>query len=164
MAVADYFLKLDGIPGESQDSKHKGEIQLESWSHSATNRGTAGSGTGGMGAGKVDLGDLVFTKTVDKSGPKLFQACCSGEPIKSAVLVARKAGKEQQEYLKITLGDSLVSSYSLGASGGSDVMPTEQFSLNFSTIKIEYKEQKPDGSLGGSVPASWSRVNNTKNV
>ena len=31
MAV-DYFLKIDGIPGESKDLKHPNEIQLVSWS------------------------------------------------------------------------------------------------------------------------------------
>lgn len=150
MAVADYFLKLDGIQGESQDDKHKNEIDLISWSQSATNRGSAASG-GGMGSGKVSVDDIVFTKHVDKAGPKLFQHCCSGEPIKTAVLVARKAGKDQQEYLKITLHDSIVSSYSLSGASGADVHPTEQFSLNFSKIEFEYKEQKADGTLGGSM-------------
>ena len=32
MAAFDYFLKLDGIPGESIDAKHKGEIDVLSWS------------------------------------------------------------------------------------------------------------------------------------
>ena len=32
MAAFDYFLKLDGIPGESVDAKHKGEIDVLSWS------------------------------------------------------------------------------------------------------------------------------------
>ena len=28
MAAVDYFLKIDGIEGESQDQTHKGEIQI----------------------------------------------------------------------------------------------------------------------------------------
>ncbi|HEY7575111.1 MAG TPA: type VI secretion system tube protein Hcp, partial [Thermoanaerobaculia bacterium] len=32
MAKTDYFLKIDGIEGESQDGKHKGEIDVLSWS------------------------------------------------------------------------------------------------------------------------------------
>ena len=28
-AAADYFLKIEGVDGESQDDKHKGEIHLE---------------------------------------------------------------------------------------------------------------------------------------
>ena len=29
--AVDYFLKIDGIEGESQDAKHKGEIEVESF-------------------------------------------------------------------------------------------------------------------------------------
>lgn len=32
MAALDYFLRIDGIEGESLDFKHKGEIEIESWS------------------------------------------------------------------------------------------------------------------------------------
>ena len=38
-------------------------------------------------------------------------ACASGEHIKKAVLTCRKAGKDQQEFLKFTFTDVLVSSY-----------------------------------------------------
>jgi type VI secretion system secreted protein Hcp len=159
MAVADYFLKLDGIQGESKDSKHTNEIQIQSWSVGATNRGSAGVG-GGMGSGKVDIADITFTKQICKAGPKLFNYCCSGQPIKTANFVARKAGKDQMEYLKITLTDSIVSSYNLGGSDGANIHPTEQFTLNFSKIEVSYQEQKPDGSGGGKVQANWSVTEN----
>lgn len=155
MAAVDYFLKIDGIQGESLDDKHKNEIQLESWSFGAANTGSFAHGTGG-GAGKVQMQDFHFVKRVDKAGPKLFQACASGEHIKTAVLTCRKAGKDQQEYLKITLGQILVSSYQTSGSGGSDIVPTEQIAINFATIKVEYKEQKADGTLGGSTVAEWN--------
>ena len=44
MAAIDYFLKLDGITGESMDSKHKGEIELLSFSFGETCRPAPGSG------------------------------------------------------------------------------------------------------------------------
>jgi type VI secretion system secreted protein Hcp len=50
MAV-DFFLKIDGIDGESKDSKHKGEIDIESFSWGATQTGTSHAG-GGSGAAK----------------------------------------------------------------------------------------------------------------
>ena len=40
-AAVDYFLKIDGVDGESSDDKHKGEIQLESFSLSAPKWHTA---------------------------------------------------------------------------------------------------------------------------
>src|SRR5665811_2089303 len=95
MAVVDYFLKIDGIQGEAQDKTHKNEIQLESFSWGETNAGTASAG-GGMGAGKVQMHDFHFVMGVNKASPKLILACANGEHIKSAILVCRKAGKEQQ--------------------------------------------------------------------
>jgi type VI secretion system secreted protein Hcp len=154
MAQVDYFLKIDGIDGESADSKHKGEIELHSWGFGATQSGTMHSGGGG-GAGKVSVQDLHFVTSVSKASPKLFLACCNGEHLKKAVLVARKAGKDQQEYYKITLSDVLVSSYQDGGSSHDGLIPVDQVSLNFAKIEIEYKEQKADGSLGGSVKTGY---------
>jgi len=33
------------------------------------------------------------------------------------------------------------------AKGGGDVVPIMQFSLNYAKIEVEYKPQKPDGTL-----------------
>src|SRR5205823_14291678 len=110
MAVVDYFLKVEGIDGESQDAKHKGSIQIDSCSIGAHQTGAHAAGGGG-GAGKASLQDFTFVKPADKASAKLFLACCGGEHLKKAVLVCRKAGKDQQEYLKITLTDLLVSSF-----------------------------------------------------
>ena len=154
MAHVDYFLKLEGIKGESTDDKHKDEIELESWSFGGTNAGAFASGGGG-GSGKVALQDFNFVKKTDKSSPNLFKACCTGEHIKTATLVCRKAGKEQQEFLTIVLTSALVSSFQTGGSAGSDIIPMDQVSLNFGKIEYKYKEQKADGSLGGEVIGGW---------
>jgi type VI secretion system secreted protein Hcp len=154
MAAVDFFLKLEGIEGESADSKHKNEIDLESWSWGESQSGSHGGGGGG-GAGKVQMQDFHFVMKMNKASPKLMLACAEGEHIKKAVLTCRKAGKEQQEFLKITLSDLLVSSYQTGGSGHSSIVPTDQISLNYSKIEFEYKEQKPDGTLGGAVKAGY---------
>ena len=154
MAAVDYFLKLEGIEGESQDHKHKGAIDIESWSWGASQSG-AHSGGGGGGAGKVSMQDFHFVMKINKASPKLMLACASGEHFKKATLVCRKAGKEQQEFMKVTLSDLLVSSYQTGGSGHSDIVPTDQISLNYAKIEFEYKEQKPDGTMGGAVKAGW---------
>jgi type VI secretion system secreted protein Hcp len=157
MAV-DYFLKIDGIPGESQDSKHKDEIHLESWSWGETQTGTMAHGGGG-GAGKVDMQDFHFVMQVNKATPKLILACASGDHIKKAVLTCRKAGKTQQEFLVYTFSDLLVSSYQTGGNAN-DVIPTEQVSFNYTKMEVEYKAQKADGSLDGPVKAGWNLKEN----
>lgn len=154
MAAVDYFLKIEGIDGESQDHKHKSSIDVESWSWGETNSGDSAA-RGGLGAGKVVMQDFHFVMKINKSSPKLMLACATGEHIKKATLTCRKAGKEQQEFLKVTFSDLIVSSFQTGGSGHSDVVPTDQISLNYSKIEFEYKEQKPDGSLGGAVKAGY---------
>lgn len=154
MAVADYFLKVDGVEGESPDHKHKNEIQLESWSWGETQTGTHAFGSGG-GAGKVSMQDFHFVMRVNKASPKLMLACATGQHVKEAVLTCRKAGKEQQEFLKVKFTDLLVSSYQTGGSANGDVIPLDQISLNFAKIEFEYKEQKADGTLGGAVKAGY---------
>jgi type VI secretion system secreted protein Hcp len=151
MAI-DYFLKIDGISGESLDSKHKGEIEVESWSWGESN--PAQPGGGGGAAGKVQIQDLAFTTRFSKASPQLILACASGKHFKDAALTARKAGKGQQEFLTFSLSDVLVSAYQTGGAGG-DVFPGDSVSLNFSKIRVEYKPQNPDGSLGSSIKAGW---------
>jgi type VI secretion system secreted protein Hcp len=161
MSVVDYFLAIDGIQGESADHKHKNEIDVESWSWGATQSGTMAYGGGG-GAGKVQMQDFHFVMKVNKASPKLLLACAAGEHIKKAVLTCRKAGKEQQEFLKYTFEDLLISSYQTGGTGTTDVIPMDQISFNYSKMQVEYKEQKPDGTLGGAVNAGWNLKENKK--
>jgi|SRR5215467_3296223 len=149
MAAVDYFLKIDGIQGESKADKHKDEIDIESFSWGATQSGTFAAGGGG-GAGKVSMQDFHFTMYQNKASPALMLACAQGDHIKHAILTCRKAGKDQQEFLKVTMSDVLVSSYQTGGSGGGDVLPTDQISLNFAKIEHEYKEQDNTGKLLGS--------------
>jgi type VI secretion system secreted protein Hcp len=161
MAVVDYFLKIDGIDGESAAKGHEKELELESWSWGESNS-TSGTGTGGHGAGKVSVQDIHFVTKISAASAKLMLACASGEHIKKAVLTCRKAGKDQQEFMKVTLSDVLISSYQTGGSAHGDVVPLDQVSLAFMKIEFEYKPQKADGTLGSSVKAGWDLPKNTK--
>jgi type VI secretion system secreted protein Hcp len=161
VAQVDYFLKIAGVDSESTDDKHKGEIEVESFSWGETQSGTAGHGAG-AGAGKVSPQDFHFVKKLDKSSSRLFIGCAAGEHFKTAILTARKAGGGQQEYLKITMEDVLISSYQTGGSAQGDVVPTDQISLNFAKLEFSYKEQKPDGSLGGEAKQKYDFAANKK--
>ena len=153
MAAVDYFLKLAGIDGESTADGHKGEIDLESWSWGESNTGSPAAG-GGIGAGKVSMNDFSFVMKLNKASPKLFLVCAEGEHIKTAWLTAHRASAKQADYfLKWSFADLLISSYQTGATTGE--LPLDQVSFNFSKIEVEYKEQKPDGSLSPGIKAGW---------
>jgi type VI secretion system secreted protein Hcp len=162
MAQVDYFLKVDGAPGESMDDKHKDECEILSFSFGATQTGTAAFGKG-LGAGKVQMHDFSFVMKANKAGPKLFLKCATGEGIPKAILVCRKAGKDQQDYLKYSFSDLIISSYQEAGQGGNDPIPLQSVSFNFSKIEIEYKEQNADGSLGGTTRAEFDLKKNKGN-
>jgi type VI secretion system secreted protein Hcp len=150
-AAVDYFLKLDGIPGESADEGHKDEIEILSFSFGATQTGGT---TGGGGAGKVVFSDISFTKPVDKSSPLLYLQCAQGKHIPTAILYGRKAGERPTDYYIIKLTDVLISSVQTSGASG-DERPTESLSLNFTKIEFSYARQKPDGSLEPPIQTGW---------
>lgn len=161
MAVVDYFLKLDGVEGESQDEKFKGSIDLESWSWCQNQSGTHGGGGGG-GAGKVQMQDFHFVMNYNKASPTLFMKCASGQHIPSAVLTCRKAGGKQEIYLTVKMTDLLVSAYQTGGSTNGSIVPTDQISVNFAKIEFDYKEQKADGTMVNAGKAGWDLKKNVK--
>lgn len=148
MAV-DMFLKLDGVKGESADSKHKGEIEILSFSWGVSQ---AIAEHGGASSGKVSSNDFSIMKEFDTASPQLMEMICSGQSAGSALLTLRKAGEKPLEYLKIKLTDVLISSYQTG--GGNGGVPVESVSFSFSNIEVSAFEQKADGSLGQEVSSS----------
>ena len=157
---ADYLLEIDGIKGESKDSKHPDTIEIESVSWGASNAGTMAFGSGG-GAGKVHFEDIHFTASVNRASPSLILACATGTHIKKAQLFVRKQGGQQQDYLVIVLEDLLVSAYQ-SSDNGPGTVPMDQFSLNFATVEFKYRMQKDDGSLEPPITAGWNLKQNKK--
>lgn len=156
----DMFLKCDTLKGESQDHAHKGEIDVLSWSWGASNSGTTHLGGGG-GAGKVAVQDMSVTKYVDNSSTDLLLSCCNGKHLPSMVLTVRKAGEKPLEYIVITMKDCLISSISTGGSGGEDRL-TENISINFATVEVQYTEQNKDGTGGSPKRFGWNIEANEK--
>jgi type VI secretion system secreted protein Hcp len=160
MAV-DMFMIIEDkkVKGESRDKTHKDTIDVLSWSWGMSQSGTMHTGGGG-GAGKVAVQDLTFTKYVDKASADLQKACCNGTHFKNAKLIVRKAGGNPLEYLIILMEGVLVSSVSTGGSGGEDRL-TENISLNFGKVKVQYQPQKEDGTKdGGVLEMGWDIAEN----
>ena len=154
----DMFLKIEGINGESQDAKHKGEIDVLSWSWGASQSATTHMGGGG-GSGKVSFQDIHVTKYIDSSSHNLLKYTATGKHFKEAVLTVRKAGEKPLEYIKITMKDCLISSIQSGGSGGEDRL-TESVSLNFAEFEYAYTPQKADGSGDSVLPLKFNIATN----
>jgi len=147
--ASDIFAKIGDIKGESFDDKHKGEIEVLSWSWGITQSGTMAHGGGG-GEGKANFNDFNFTHHIDKASAVLMKACATGEHIKEATFTVRKAGKGQQEFLIIKMADCIITG--VAPSGAGDGAATaEHVAMQFAKVDLEYKPQKQDGSLDAGV-------------
>ncbi len=156
----DMFIQIGKIKGESMDKAHKDKIDVLAWSWGMSNSGSAHMG-GGAGAGKVNVQDLSITKYIDKSSTDLMLAACNGRHFPDALLIVRKAGDKPIEYLKIKLTDVLITSVSTGGSGGEDRL-TENVSLNFAKVNVDYTPQKQDGSADSTLNMGWDIAANVK--
>lgn len=153
-STGDMFLKVKGakhgqINGEAQDDKHKGEIEVLSWSWGMQGKSSLG---GGMATGKATMRELRIVKKLDKASTALMSALRNNEVIKEAVLTLRKTGTTKIEYLKITLQDGRIVSLDIQAgddTGSPNLLEKVGFSYN--KISVEYTPQGGDGQPLGST-------------
>jgi type VI secretion system secreted protein Hcp len=132
------FLKIDDIEGGSTVKGHKGEIEVLSWGW-----GLVTPTTGGGGVGKAQASDFTFAMEPSVATPDLAVAVCTGDHFEKAIFTAEEVSRgrfNRGGYIKITMADVLVSSYQTGGAGGA--APTDQVSLNFSKIEIEYGDER----------------------
>jgi type VI secretion system secreted protein Hcp len=155
MAV-DFYLKLDSIDGEAVATNFENQIQLLSFSWGGSQQ-TSVAGTGGSGAGKVDLADLSVMKHMDKATSPIFKALVSGTHIKTGVLSAVKAGGNNKPFLKLSFEELFITSQQISASSE---IPTESVSFSYNQIKEEYWTQNEQGVLTATGAVTYNLKQN----
>lgn len=153
-----WFLKLDGITGESTNARHPGEIDVRSWSWgvSTTVAATGSGGGAGGAAGKASFEAFRFEAAVSRASPPLFHACATGRHLRSARLTGRRGGGPGFDFLTFTLSDVTIASVQHGDTpmGG----PTEEFTLRFAKVEMTYRQQSPTGAAAPPVTAVFDLV------
>jgi type VI secretion system secreted protein Hcp len=146
-AAVDYFLEIDGVPGESQDAKFLKSVDVESysWGASASPEKKVG----------VRLQDLSVTKKLDLASPRLFQRLVEGTSIPSMELIGRKAGETQLVFLRMCFQDVHVTSLQQGGHGSGD-SSTENVTFGYAAVSEQYTSQDAKGGAGASVFAGWN--------
>jgi type VI secretion system secreted protein Hcp len=132
---SDYqmFLKLDTIAGGSTDSRHKDEIEIDSfaWGESRS-----------QGAARPSMEGLTVTLPAGKASPRLFLYTAGGLKISRGVLSVRKAGTAD-DFLKWIITDAQIVSYkTVGNTHGDGVK--DQIVIVPAKIEVELKPA--DGS------------------
>ena len=156
----DAFLKIDGIPGESTDDKHKDWIEVLSYNWGVSQMASAASvsATSASASQRADFQDLSIVKLMDKSSPMLMKACAKGDPIKEVKLELCRATGAKEVYMEYKLEQVIISSVSIG--GGTGGEATESVAFNYGRIQMTYTPFDRDGKAQGKVPAGWDLMKN----
>ena len=161
----DAFLKVEGIEGESNDSKHQKWIEILSFSHSLQQPASATvSSVGGAGSGRVTMQDFSIVKHLDSATPKLAEFCCTGKHIPSVKIEICRAGGDKLRYMEYKMTEVMVSSVRPGGSAkGGDEVPLEEVAFNFGKIEWSYVPQdRATGAGKGNITAGWDLKLNQK--
>ncbi len=159
----DAYIKIDGIPGESTDDKHKEWIEVVSYDHRIEQPASAtASSSGGATAERVNHDTFNIVHLLDKASPKLAEACCTGKHIKEVTLELCRAGGDKLTYMEVKMEQVIVSKVATSGYGtGESSFPSENISLSYGKIKWKYIAQKrADGTGSGNVIGGWDCTNN----
>jgi len=139
----DLFAKIDDIKGESQDARHKDEIDVQSftWGGIINTVSTVGGG-GGAGKSKACPVNVLKIRT-DKATPLILQAAASGKHFKEATISVVKNGDKALQFATYTFSDVVITS------GG------DSFNFAFTKVEVEYVPQKADGSADATISFGW---------
>ena len=163
--ASDYYLKIDGVTGETTAKGLSDYMELASFSFGASNPASVGSQGGGSASGKVSLQSFNVMKRTDKASPTLFQMCCAGDHSATAEVHIKKAtGKdgEQQTFIKYSFTEVYVDSVQWSGSAGGDTYPMESLSFSFASVTVSYYPQDAKGKIATkSEDASWNQVTNS---
>ena len=146
--MAEMFLILDGIEGESLDQKYHGKIEIKNWEWHTKNNVRWDINQGGQST-KVDIQDIDLKKICDKASVTLYQCCVTGKHIKNGKIVCRKNdGDSKVEYLIVTLTDIMITKVDWMGDGQSPSLD-ENVSLSFAEFRLDYSVQADTGNPAG---------------
>ena len=154
MAVNAFLSFFDKVDGESiQKGKEKWiEIQGWDWDVEAETSWTKG---GGASVGKPNPGRMTFEHYFDTSSTVILGFICTGKAFpKAEVQMMKTAGKGRPEsYFTMTMEGAFLTKVS--KNGTEEGQVVQKVEMVFKSVKIEYKPQQKDGSLGAGRTFNW---------
>jgi type VI secretion system secreted protein Hcp len=150
------YIKFDGIDGEAKDKDHDKWSDILSVSQAVSKPGRGATGPTRR-RGDTIMEDIVVTKELDKSSPKIAEAVCKGKvfPKVEIHLTASYTDAGRVTYYAYELTNTQVTRYDFAGSGQSEDVPTEDLALNFEEIKVTYTETDSEGSEKGNIEYTW---------
>jgi len=148
------FMKLDGLTGDSKNAAFEGYIRIDSMSSEIT-REIPESARGNQRAkGHTVLNNISISRQLDASSTPLQQKVATGNVIPSAIIVfANMYGSsgKYQAYLKYTLSNVVLASYSISCDADGEDLPKEELTLSYTKVEWSYTPFDEKGGVGAAV-------------
>jgi type VI secretion system secreted protein Hcp len=152
--ASNIYLAIDGIKGESTVEKYKDQIEIMNFSYSCFQPVSESRSGGIHTCGRANHGTVNFSKFTDIATADILAAMWAGKTIKDATIRAvTNNNNDVIEYMTIVLTNVVFSNFSIH--GGGNSVASEEISLSYSKIKVEYHNQGENGTTPGKKPAEW---------
>ncbi len=156
--MADCFIKIEQVNGESHDLDFENYIQVDSWQWGVAQRVVQSAGSAGKLAGAAQINNLSFVHQADSASAGLLTRCTKNTLIPTASLVMRRAGGKAQQYLTINFEKVRILSVDI-VHDERHVIPAVQVVLNFDRVIFEYARQSEKGAdKSGRSTFDWVRI------
>ena len=153
-----YYLKVDGVTGDSTVKGFEGWFAVDGYDIGVQNTASIGSAGGGAGVGKPQFSPLTVDIHSLTGLTSLLSDVATGELKSGVELVGAETIKDQNiKAYDLKLSDVLVSSFKNNPSAAG-----VETTLTFNFAKIELTEQPvaKNGTLGTPETASWDLLLN----
>jgi type VI secretion system secreted protein Hcp len=152
------FIKIGDIEGQATDKNHKAWILVDTLSSSINRSIPQGAKDSQRTQGETTLGDIVISRILDKSTPKLSEACAAGRQFPEVeVHFCTTVGGAEEPYLKYKLKNVMLTSYSYAGNSSGDPLGSETLTLGYTEVEWTYVVINPDTlKKEGQVPGKYS--------
>jgi len=161
--MADMFLKMSGVRGESLDAHgHHDEVEISHWTWGLKNSATFAM-TDDQSVKQATTDSVVITKKFDRASVTLAGYCAKGQHINKATITCRKnaGGDAKVEYMVVELMKVMVIDVKYDSNGHVEEQP-ETVTLSFNQFRITYRIQHSDGTEGPGHDFGFDMGNHTE--
>jgi len=156
------LLKLDGIDGDSNIPKYEKWIACTSvsWNVERQFSESAKAGTQDVNLGIAEIPPISLNKTFDAASVYLMQAAVGGGALgtEAKIHFLTTGGDKANLYLEFKLFNPICASWSI--SGDEDERPTEEVSLWYWKVWMQYYTSKDGKSFTSAGARGWDRISN----
>ena len=158
-AATDLFLTWPGIIGPSTVQGHAGDIELTSYTQTASN--TFSQSSSGGGSGKAVCGEVTITKRIDSTSPIFLGMVLSGNVTQGPVTITFAKSSNDATFYLVSLRNVIATSITQSDDPGPGKI-TETIVLSAAQFEFTFTPQLPNGGPGTPVKFGFDCVGNKK--